>query len=309
MTRSTFITAINIALLVSAPAFAEAPAVIHERSAVLAPGAKVQKLAGGFAFTEGATCDREGNVYFTDQPNDRIHKWSVDGKLSTFMEPAGRSNGMMFDPAGNLFACADGKNELWLITPEKKITVLVKDYKGKLLNGPNDVWLRPDGGLYFTDPFYKRDYWKRGPKEQDVEGVYFLSADRKTLRRVVDDLKQPNGITGTPDGKTLYVADIAAGKTYAYQINPDGSLAGKRLHCEAGSDGMTIDSEGNLYLTRGGVLVFDRTGKKIATIDVPEQPANVCFGGKDRKTLFMTARKGLYSVAMRTKGVNEKGGK
>lgn len=276
---------------------------------VIAPGAKIQKLAGGFEFTEGATCDAEGNVFFTDQPNDRILKWSVDGKLTTWMQPAGRSNGMIFDPKGNLLACADEKNELWLITPAKKVTILLKDYQGKLLNGPNDVWLRPDGGLYFTDPFYKRDYWKRGPKEQDVEGVYFLPADRKGLMRVVDDLKQPNGITGTPDGKTLYVADIAASKTYAYDIQPDGSLKNKRLHCEAGSDGMTIDSDGNLYLTRKGVMVFDKAGKQVATIDVPEGPANVCFGGKDRKTLFITARKSLYSIAMRTKGVNEKGGK
>jgi gluconolactonase len=126
---------------------------------------------------------------------------------------------------------------------------------------------------------------------------------------VVDDLKQPNGITGTPDGKTLYVADIAAGRTYAYDIQPDGTLAKKRLFCEAGSDGMTIDADGNLYLTRAGVLVFDKTGRKIATIEVPEQPANVCFGGTDRKTLFITARTGLYSVRMRTKGVDGRGGK
>lgn len=277
---------------------------------VVAPDAKVEKLADGFKFTEGATCDPDGNVFFTDQPNDRILRWSVDGKLTTWMQPAGRSNGMIFDPKGNLFACADGKNELWLIGHKtKKPVVLVRDYKGKLLNGPNDVWLRPDGGLYFTDPYYKRDYWKRGPKEQAVEGVYYLTPDRKKLTRVVDDLKQPNGITGTPDGKTLYVADIAAGKTYAYDIQADGALAKKRFFCEAGSDGMTIDAEGNLYLTRAGVSVFDKTGKKIQTIEVPEQPANVCFGGKDRKTLFITARTGLYSVRMRTKGVDEHGGK
>ncbi len=276
---------------------------------VVAPGTRLQKLADGFAFTEGATCDVRGNVFFTDQPNDRILRWSVDGKLSTWMQPAGRSNGMIFDLRGNLLACADGRNELWHISPSKKVTVLLKDHQGKLLNGPNDVWLRPDGGLYFTDPFYKRDYWKRGPQEQPVEGVYFLSADRKTLTRVVDDLRQPNGITGTPDGKILYVADIAAGKTFAYDIQPGGALSGRRLFCEAGSDGMTIDADGNVYLTQKGVLVFDRTGKKIATIEVPEPPANVCFGGKDRRTLFITARKSLYAIATLTRGVNEKGGK
>src|SRR5512137_1621618 len=116
---------------------------------VLAPGAKLEKLAAEFRFTEGPTCDAAGNVFFTDQPNDRIMKWSVDGKLSTFMRPAGRANGMYFDQAGNLIACADEKNELWTITPEGKATVLLKDYQGKLMNGPNDVWVHPDGGLYF----------------------------------------------------------------------------------------------------------------------------------------------------------------
>ena len=157
-------------------------------NSIIAPGAQLEKLAGGFAFTEGPACDAQGNVYFTDQPNDRILKWSVDGKLSTFLQPCGRSNGLCFDSHGDLWACADEKNELWRISPTGKKTVVVKDYGGKLLNGPNDVWVRPDGGLYFTDPFYKRDYWKRGPMEQDVEGVYYLAPDHKTLTRVVADL-------------------------------------------------------------------------------------------------------------------------
>ncbi len=280
-------------------------AVLADENVVTAPGAKLEKLAGGFLFTEGATADAEGNVYFTDQPNDRIHKWSIDGKLSTFMEPCGRSNGMYVDPKGNLLSCADEKNELWLITPEKKLTVLVKDYEGKLLNGPNDVWLVPGtGGIYFTDPFYKRNYWKRGPKEQDGEHVYYLSPDRQKVTRVTTDLRQPNGISGTRDGKTLYVADIGAGKTYAYDIQADGTLANKRLVCGMGSDGMTIDSEGNIYLSGRGVTVFDKTGKKIEHIPVPEENwvGNLCFGGKDRQTLFIAAGKGLYCIRMKVKG-------
>jgi gluconolactonase len=274
-----------------------------EEKGIIAPGAKVEKLAGGFAFTEGPAADAKGNVFFTDQPNDRILKWSVDGKLSTWLMPCGRSNGLCFDKKGNLWACADEKNQLWRIAPDKKITVVVKDYRGKLLNGPNDVWVRPDGGLYFTDPFYKRPYWKRGPKAQGVEGVYYLTPDRKKLVRVIDDLKQPNGIIGTPDGKTLYVADIGAGRTYAYDIGADGSLTRKRLFCKLGSDGMTIDNEGNVYLTGKGVTVFDRDGKKIEHIAVPEPwTANVCFGGKDGHTLFITASKGFYGIQMRVKG-------
>lgn len=273
-------------------------------SKLIAPGATLQKLVGEFAFTEGPACDRQGNVFFTDQPNDRILEWSIDGKLSTYMQPCGRANGLSFDRDGYLWACADEKNELWRIDPAGKATVVLKDYQGKLLNGPNDVWIRPGGGLYFTDPYYKRPYWKRGPKEMD-ECVYYLAPDYKTLTRVIDDLKQPNGIIGTPDGKLLYVTDIGAGKTYRYRIQPDGSLKEKALFCELGSDGMTIDSNGNIYFTGKGVSVFDPAGKRIEHIEVPEPwSANVCFGGKDRQTLFITASKGLYALRLTVHGVD-----
>ena len=273
---------------------------------VVAPGARLEKLAGGFEFTEGPTCDAEGNLFFTDQPNDRILKWSVEGKLSTFLQPAGRANGMYFDPGGNLIACADEKTALWSIAPDGKVTVLVGEYGGKLLNGPNDVWVRPDGALYFTDPFYDRSWWTHHTMPQDGQHVYFLSSDRRRLVRVAGDLEKPNGIIGTPDGKTLYVADIDAGKTYRYDIAPDGSLTGKTLVAEHGSDGMTLDSEGNLYLTGDGVLVLDREGRQVEHIPVPDErwTSNVSFGGKDRQTLFITASTGLYGVRMRVKGAN-----
>ncbi len=275
-----------------------------EESGILAPEAKVRQLAGGFKFTEGPAADADGNVFFTDQPNDRILKWSTDGKLSTYMQPCGRSNGLCFDAKGNLWACADEKNELWCIDPSSKAAVVVKQYEGKLLNGPNDLWIRPDGGIYFTDPFYKRPYWNRQPQEQSGQCVYYLSPDRQKLIRAADGLVQPNGVIGTPDGKTLYVADIRAKKTYAYDVKPDGTLTGKRLFCELGSDGMTIDSEGNVYLTGRGVTVFDSSGKRIEhiAIDAP-WTANVCFGGKDRRTLVITASKGLYAIRTRVRGV------
>ena len=275
-----------------------------EGGSPVAEGAKVVKLAGGFKFTEGPAPDAEGNVYFTDQPTDRILKWGTDGKLSTFMEPCGRSNGLAFDKAGNLWACADEKNELWKIDPKtKEKTVVVKDHGGKLLNGPNDVWVRDDGSAFFTDPYYKRDYWKRGGPEQGKQAVYFVSADGKLSRADAGDLKQPNGIIGTPDGKTLYVADIGDRKTYRYDVGADGKLSNRKLFCEQGSDGMTIDEAGNVYLTGGGVSVYDRNGKKVAQIDVPERwTANVCFGGKEMKTLFITASTGLYAMPMKVKG-------
>jgi len=274
-------------------------------SPIIAADAKLEKLGEGYSFTEGPAVDRDGNVFFTDQPNDRIVKWDAStGKFSDWLKPAGRSNGTYFDKDGNLIACADEKNELWSISPDKKVTVLVKDFGGKLLNGPNDLWIRPDGGIYFTDPLYKRNYWKRDPAmQQDGQHVYFLSADRKDVKRVATDLRQPNGIIGTPDGKTLYVADIGARKTHAYDINVDGTLANKRLFCELGSDGMTIDNEGNVYLTGRGVTVFDKTGKQIEQIPVAEGwTANVTFGGKDRDLLFITASKSVYGLKMRVKG-------
>jgi len=275
-------------------------------SNVVEPGAKLEKLADGFSFTEGPTADKDGNVFFTDQPNDRIVRWDATTRtVSDWLKPAGRANGMFFDAKGNLLACADELNQLWSISPDKKVTVLVKDFGGKLLNGPNDLWIHPKSGdLYFSDPLYKRPYWKRDPAmQQDGQHVYFLTRDHPSVRRVASDLKQPNGIRGSVDGKTLYVADIGAGKTYAYDIQMDGSLAGKRLFCELGSDGMTLDSEGNLYLTGGGVSVFNPSGHKIQHIPVPESwTANVTFGGSDRRLLFITAGKSIYGLRMRVRG-------
>jgi len=275
-----------------------------QKQSLIASGAKLRKLADGFKFTEGPAADAEGNVFFTDQPNNRIHKWSVDGTLSIFHKSPGRANGLYFDKDGNLLACADLNNELWLIDTKGNVTVLVKAYKGKKLNGPNDLWIDPKGGIYFTDPFYKRPYWDRGPIEQDGQHVYYLTPDRKKLIRVADDLVTPNGIIGTPDGKLLYVADLGAGKTYVYNIDADAALSNKKLFCSMGSDGMTIDNEGNIYLTGKGVTVFSPAGKKIEHIDIPVGwTANVCFGAKDRHTLFITAQESLYALQMRVGGV------
>jgi len=270
---------------------------------IIEPGTKVEKMADGFLFTEGPAADAKGNVYFTDQPNDRIMIWSLSGKLSTFMQPCGRSNGLSFDKDGNLWACADQKNELWCITPDRKITVIPSKYQEKPLNGPNDLWNTPYGGVYFTDPYYKRTWWDHDTMQQPYQAVYYLKPDHKTIIRVIDDLVQPNGIVGTPDGKTLFVADIAGNKTWKYSINKDGSLGNKKLFCDMGSDGMTIDVMGNIYLTGTGVSIFDRNGVFIGSIPVPENwTANVCFGGNDMKSLFITASKGLYRIRTNIKG-------
>lgn len=254
----------------------------------------VRKLTGGFRFTEGPAADKEGNVYFTDIPNNRIHKWSTDGDLSTFLENSGGANGLYFDSDGNLIICAGGTGKLVSTDPQGKVTVLADGYKGKPFNSPNDLWLDAKGGIYFTDPRY-------GPREnlpQDGEHVYYLTPDRKQVIRVIDDMVRPNGVIGTPDGKKLYVADHGANQTYVYTIKPDGTLTDKELFAEQGSDGMTLDADGNLYLTSQAVVVYNPSGKQIKTIDVPERPSNVCFSGADKQTLFITARTSLYAMDM-----------
>lgn len=276
----------------------------NKQSDIVAKGATPVLVSSDYLFTEGPAVDSQGNIYFTDQPNDRIMKWSTDGVVSVYMEGTGRSNGLFIDKEDNLIACADLENQMWLIDKNKNITVLVKDFEGKKLNGPNDLWIDPKGGIYFTDPFYKRDYWTRTEKEIEEERVYYLSPDRKKVTVAASGLMQPNGIVGTPDGKKLYVADIKGRKTYSYKINTDGTLTDKTLFADMGSDGMTLDSKGNVYLTGRGVTVFNAKGEKLETIEIDSPwTANVCFGGKDRKTLFITASKSVFTLKMKTKGV------
>ncbi|QKJ30043.1 SMP-30/gluconolactonase/LRE family protein [Mucilaginibacter mali] len=265
---------------------------------------KPQLISKQFSFTEGPAPDKKGNIFFTDQPNNKIWKYDTDGKLSIFMEKAGRSNGMYFDKKGNLISCADEEDQLWLIDKDAKVTVLVKDLGGHLLNGPNDVWVNnKTGGMYFTDPYYQRDYWTRKKSDLDGQKVYYLPKDGAPIA-VEDQLKKPNGIVGTPDGKTLYVADIQANKIYKYSIADDGSLKDKQVLINQGSDGMTLDEQGNLYLCGRGVTIYDPTGRKLAHIDIPEPwTANICFGGKDRKLLFITASTAIYTLRMNVKGV------
>lgn len=279
---------------------------IEDKKKLVAKNAQLKKVGEGFTFTEGPAVHRNGDVFFTDQPNNKILRWSYTrNEISVFMEEAGRANGMFFDLEGKLIACADMDNQLWSIDDKGNATVLVEGYKGKLLNGPNDVWVVPYGGLYFTDPLYKRPYWERDPEmQQDGEHLYYLSKDRMQLFRVDENLVKPNGLIGTPDGKKLYVADIGDNKTYVYDIEEDGYLRNRKVFCEMGSDGMTIDYRGNVYLTGKGVTVFNPKGEKIAHIPVPENwTSNVIFGGTDRKTLFITAMGAVYTLDMRTRGV------
>jgi gluconolactonase len=273
---------------------------------IVSSGNQVKKLSGDFSFTEGPASDQQGNVFFTDQPNNKIYEWTVDGKLILFNDDCGRANGLYFNKNGNLLSCSDLKNEIWSFDRLGYPTVLVSGFQGKRLNGPNDLWIHPNGGIYFTDPLYPRSYWTDRDSKmlQDGQHVYYLSPDHQSLIRVTSDLVQPNGIIGTADGKILYVADIKAGKTYQYKILPDGNLSDKKLFAPMGSDGMTIDNKGNIYLTGKGVTVFDSKGNKLGNIPVDARwTANVCFGGRKMKTLFITASESLFSLDMKVKGI------
>jgi len=273
-------------------------AFCNAQGSVVAPGAEAKKLAGDFRFTEGPASDTAGNVYFTDIPNNHILKWSLEGKLSTFRENSGGANGLYFDKEGNLLACEGGGRRLVSITPKGKVSVLAAEYEGKKFNSLNDLWIDPEGGVYFTDP----RYGNRDGMQQNGEHVYYLTPCGREIRRVIDDMVRPNGVIGTANGKRLYVTDHGGGKTFVYNVNKNGSLSDKKLFCSEGSDGMTIDARGNVYLTTDVVAVYNRQGEKIEEIKIPERPANVTFGGPDNKTLFVTARTSLYSVDMQVKG-------
>ena len=265
---------------------------------------KPQLISRQFSFTEGASVDKKGNVFFTDQPNNKIWEYSTDCKLSIFLDSAGRSNGMYFDKKGNLVTCADEHDQLWSISPDKKIKVLLKDYQGHLMNGPNDIWIDNKGGIYMTDPYYQRPYWSRTKPDLDGQKLYYLPKGKQHPFIVDANYKQPNGIVGTPDGKYLYVADIGDNKTYKYTINKDGTLSDRKLFVAQGADGMTLDVNSNVYLCGKGVTIYNPQGEMIGHIAINEPwTANLCFGGKDKDVLFITASTALYMVKMNVKGV------
>ena len=262
-------------------------------------------VSSQFKFTEGPAVDKKGNVFFTDQPNNEIWKYDTNGKLSLVTNKAGRANGTHFDKKGKLIVCADENNELWSIDEKGIVKVLYKNPIGKNLNGPNDLWIDAKGGIYFTDPYYQRDYWTRQSPDIVGEKVYYLPKGKTEIVTVADSLIRPNGIVGTPDGKILYIGDAKAEKVYQYDIQLDGTLSHKKLIISQRSDGMTLDEQGNIYLTgKEGVSIFNSAGQKIARIAIPEgHTANVCFGGKKRDILFITASKSVYIMPMNVKGV------
>ena len=264
---------------------------------------ELQLISNKFSFTEGPASDKIGNVYFTDQPNDKIYFW--DWKTNTielFLDKTGRANGTYFDKNDDLITCSDENGEILKISKNKEIEVLSKGFEGKRLNGPNDLWLDDFGGIYFTDPLYERDYWENFKQEIPQKNLYYRN--KIGIISKLETFTQPNGIIGSKKLKKLYVSDIDAGKTFVYDILGEGKLSEKKLFCEMGSDGMTLDSQGNLYLTGKGVTVFDKNGEKIKNIPIPENwTANVTFGGENFSTLFITASKSIYKIKMNVSGI------
>jgi gluconolactonase len=303
MNRLAFSVLANLVVFASAQnATAQQASMVTSGGDLIAPGATVTKLADGFVFTEGPAVDATGNVYFSDVRTSKTYIWSVDGELTTFRDTSGEGNGMFFDPAGNLLVCESGERRVTRVAMDGSVTVLADSYDGKKLNSPNDVWLDPKGGVYFSDPRFR----DQTGVEQDGNHVYYIPADGSPMLRVVDNLEAPNGVLGTADGRLLYVADhgplTGSEMTFAYDIQPDGSLDNRRVAAPQGSDGMTLDEHGNLYLTSDGVEIYSPAGEMIAAIAIPERPTNVVFGGSDRQTLFITARTGFYSLDMTVRG-------
>jgi gluconolactonase len=262
---------------------------------IILPGASIEKVANGFTFTEGVASDEDGDVYFSDIPASRIFFYDISNQGKVFLENSNRANGLHVDQNGNIIACEGAEGgRLVQISPSGNVTVIADGYGGKSFNSPNDLWESPNGGIYMTDP----RYGSRDKLPQDGEHVYYITGDRKKVIRVIDDMVRPNGVTGDEDGSILYVADPGERKTYRYTILKDGTLTGKQLFADEGSDGMTIDSKGNVYLTNSAVKVYNPAGRLIETIEVPESPTNVSFGGKDGKTLYITARTSVYKLKM-----------
>jgi gluconolactonase len=279
---------------------AAAPLSVAQTDSLVAPGAQVQLLADGFIFTEGPIADAQGNVYFSDIPANRIHLWTTQGELQTFRENTNGTNGLFFNADWELYGCEGGAGRISKMDADGNVEVVIEQYQGAAFNSPNDLWIDADGGIYFTDPRYGDE----SNNPQDGYHVYYLAPGADNAERIIDDLVKPNGIIGTRDGRTLYVADHLGNQTFAYDISAPGQVSNKRLIAAQGSDGVTLDEYGNLYLTGGNnITVYSPTGEQLASMEFPLAPANMTFGGPQRDVLFVTARSSLFALQMNVKGM------
>jgi gluconolactonase len=271
-----------------------------QNSTLVAADASVQLLAEGFVFTEGPAADELGNVYFSDIPASRIHLWTLADELQTFRENTNGTNGLFFDSSWQLFGAEGGAGRITRMDSQANATVVVEQHNGASFNSPNDLWIDAMGGIYFTDPRYGDE----SNNPQPGYYVYYLAPGASEAQAIVTDLIKPNGVIGTLDGSTLYVADHLGNQTFAYTITAPGVLAGRRLMAEQGSDGLTLDEHGNLYLTGGrNITIYTPQGQLLQSIEFPLAPANMTFGGANRDVLFVTARTSLFALQMSVKGM------
>lgn len=289
-----------------------------QETSLIAPGEKVRKLGGDMKFTEGpAWLPKEKKLVFSDIPNSKLMQWSEAGGLSVF-RASEESNGNILDLEGRLISCQHGARNLVRTNADGSIAVVADKWDGKRFNSPNDVAVKSDGSLWFTDP----PWGLKGAAEIPGHWVFKLDPATGRVEPIIKDLAMPNGINFSPDESRLYVADTGGhpkhpdpafhklkGGVHCYELSKDGQLGKKLFVIDHGSDGMTVDTQGNLYTTHGKVEVYSADGKKLETIDVPEGPANVTFGGDDYKTLFITARTSLYAVKMKNAGAKPLGAK
>ncbi len=280
---------------------------------IVEENATLETLAEGFVFTEGPVWLKdERALLFSDIPEDRIYRWSEADGLSVFREPSGLSNGNTLDREGRLLTCEHGNRRVSRTEADGTVVTLADRYQGKRLNSPNDIVVKSDGSIYFTDPPYGLGgrHGKPGEKELDYQGVFRLSADGETLTLLTFQFHRPNGLAFSPDESILYINDSRGGFIRAFGVEPDGALGGAWLFAEllgeepGGPDGMKVDTQGNVYCTGpGGVWVFNAMAEKLGRIDTPIPPANLAWGDDDWCTLYMTARESLYRIRMLVPGI------
>lgn len=290
------------------PASAPLLADSHGLSAIISPEASVEKLGGDMKFTEGpAWIPSKKMLVFSDIPNRRLMQWTAAGGLQEFRE-AEQPNGNLLDLEGRLLTCQHAGRNVIRTGQDGSITVLADQFDGKRLNSPNDLAIRADGSLWFTDPSYGL---KGKPGEIEGKWVYRLGPASDKLEVLYKGFDMPNGIAFSPDEKRVYIADTGkVGIIRAFETVDKGMLGEPLFEIDIRCDGMCVDTMGNLYTTsRGGIHVFDADGGRLGVIETPEQPANVCFGGDDYDILFITARTSLYSVKTLATGARPKGAK
>ena len=299
--KKTKLLAFSVLLIIAVALTLATPGPVNPQKKLVADKAKIVKLASGFIFTEGPAANKIGNIFFSDVIGNSIYMWSSKGKISTFRQNSKGTNGMFFDDKGNLIVCEGTTRRIVSIKPDGKINIVADNYQGRRFNRPNDLWLDPKGGIYFTDPAYRR---KEHELDLSYEGLYYITpATRKVI--LLDKFNRPNGLIGTRDGKKLYVAEHRGRRIWSYNIKPDGTLFNKKLFIPVGSDGMTIDEEGNIYVTNldnNSIDIYSKRGRRVESIKTPERPSNMCFGNKDKKTLFITCSTSLYSIKMNVGG-------